>query len=450
MSWLNGRFEAAHYYMGRLQSSWKNPDRVEELDDFENAMAVALDETGFKGKYVYIQFKGPELKYHSLQVPPMSKKDLALYLKRKVRTENIFADETIFSYTIAPSIKGGELVFLNIITRRFGNGVIEACHRLGLHPIILAPFSSVLASQIKKLSLKTGEITALITEVVGNLVMVLSYGDGKIIFERSFNIGGILRAVREINRSLLFAKQQFGVVIDRIWVIGNMDERLAELGAVELDVPVDQAPAHKENLLWTKETLGIHPSNDSNLIPRNIQKKPIRDLLMKVTVSLVLIVVVISAATIWWIEHVIEKGTRADMMVRPRLVELQKQKTEWEQRHAEIERWKKISATATTLREPPVGGWFLGYLGDELPDGLILTQTSITRDKDGWEIQLEGRSFEGHSVVAEDLRELEDRLFSGPFRIRITKSWREKWLDQLKHGVGTKRDMQMFVIKGHI
>ena len=100
----------------------------------------------------------------------------------------------------------------------------------------------------------------------------------------------------------------------------------------------------------------------------------------------------------------------------------------------------------------PVIGWFLGYLPDILPHGVTLTKVSLAVQEQGWGLELRGEASKDLRLSAKALAVFEQRLMESPYRVNITKSWRDTWVEQLRQGATSSDDQQgrSFLIEGQI
>jgi hypothetical protein len=116
----------------------------------------------------------------------------------------------------------------------------------------------------------------------------------------------------------------------------------------------------------------------------------------------------------------VEKQT-ADM------VRLQQEKVEWEQRERELERKLKFIQRVMEEKPAPVPAWFLGYLGDAVPEDLLLTEVHVKNTNDLWSVRLAGvaqptTNAAPETVFSEALTLLTNNLVSGPFHLNMTHS----------------------------
>jgi len=74
----------------------------------------------------------------------------------------------------------------------------------------------------------------------------------------------------------------------------------------------------------------------------------------------------------------------------------------------------------------PVPGWFLGYLGNTLPEELYLNHFRLNREGDRWRVELGGllqptTNQAPAAVLADAVAALKQNLEQGPFHVRVLR-----------------------------
>lgn len=453
---LYGQFSAASVERWGVKSSWASPDPVKDLDGLRGALLQAVEKTGYKGRRVAFVMENALFEHHYLQIPSMSRRDLEIYLRRKADSLKTFHGDAVFSYNTATSPKGGMVVLLNLIPKWFMDGMVAVCEELELNPVMLVPASTVLASRLRSLSLEKDEIVALVGQAANKLELVIGMGDGSILFDRhmGYDIGDegrVERLAREARRSTLFSKQQFGVAVSRVIMIGRYEPGLTERIREIIEVPVKQLEDEDVSLFWVRETMTLSPAIESNLISPQIRKKPLRRLFVKITVAMLLVLWVGAALGVGLIEFYVAVNRSSVERFSGKIASLQAERDKWAQRNERLAQWNTALTVLKEGRLPPVPAWLLGYLGESLPDGLILTAVDIRKDEFGWLVTLEGKPLGGPTDAAQSLKVFERRLTDGPYRMTVTADWRGKWVEQLKSGaMGIEPGKGSFRIEGRI
>jgi hypothetical protein len=98
-----------------------------------------------------------------------------------------------------------------------------------------------------------------------------------------------------------------------------------------------------------------------------------------------------------------------------------------QQREVDYYRQKEFLKLVSEERVQPVSGWFFGYLGEVVPEELLLTHFQIKRQTNQWTLELAGTlqpttNPAPAAVLAGAVSSLRDRLSSGPFQVKITRT----------------------------
>ena len=84
--------------------------------------------------------------------------------------------------------------------------------------------------------------------------------------------------------------------------------------------------------------------------------------------------------------------------------------------HAELGRHREFIQVVDTDRSPPVPVWLLGYAGQAVPNGLVLTNLSVVRSDGGWNFRLAGMVQSLTNTVSTGaMAGLTNELATGPF-----------------------------------
>ena len=88
-------------------------------------------------------------------------------------------------------------------------------------------------------------------------------------------------------------------------------------------------------------------------------------------------------------------------------------------REREFLQKKQFVKVVSDEKVPPVPGWFLGYLGDIVPEELLLGQVRLNREEDRWHVELGGTlqpttNQAPAKVLADAVATLKTNLAQGP------------------------------------
>ncbi|GMT41860.1 MAG: hypothetical protein IEMM0002_0271 [bacterium] len=454
VSFLYGRFKAVSIEKWGVGKSWEAPFMVKEANDMKEALATAVESTKYTGRDVTFVIEDKLLDHQFQKVPPMKQKDLSLYLSRKVAQEKKFEGEAIYSYSRTVSPKGGEVVSVNVLPKSFLDGIVTACRTLDLNIVRMVPMSVVLAQQIRNLSINDNEMAAVMTETGEKLPLVIGKTDGSMMLDRylSRDVDGGKDASRisgEINRSIVFSKQQFGEKVSMLRLMGRFAESFVESLREKLEIPVE-CIRDTDHIFWIQESMKISLGDESNMVSAEIRKSFSKRRTYKIAAFLVFAFWVAAIILAGVMEVIILRGEHKLKWTRKQVVELKIKKAEWDKRYAELERLRRSVRMIDEDRIEPLSGWFIGYLGSTLPIGLVLTKARVFQDGSEWKLEIEGNSNIGLENTAKELKVFETKLTNGPYKVFITGNWHKDWLEHLQKGMIRPKDRKPFSIDGGI
>jgi len=261
------------------------------------------------------------------------------------------------------------------------------------------------------------------------------------------------RLNREIQRTVLFTKQQYDKEIVQIRLCGKNAGAISSLVNTSSGLPVT---VDDKNIQWLKFFDTLSPYRTDNLLPpqaiHHIHRRKLSILL-----SVALFFLVCLSVSMELLRHnLIEqsKVTVADSQVENDITFLTARKTQLEKRQAIISRQVAIAAAIAQKTAEPVPGWFSGVVGDMIPDGLILTRLSVNQDAStgGWLVEIEGAAPRNPLLAAHLLKQFQERLSGNPSFLAVKTAWQLQWIENLKTGgtADSDNNKKTFRIYGRI
>ncbi|MBF0170459.1 MAG: hypothetical protein HQK87_05130 [Nitrospinae bacterium] len=344
---FHGHFKAVHFLRGVVKGVYHHPDPVANLDDISHALDRALAVTAFKGKLVTFLYEGEAMDHSFVTTPPMEAKDLRLFLARKAEQEKPFEGKAAFSFTTTASPKGGHIVLLTIAPKAFVDGLTELCRARGLFIQKLIPASAVMGHLMSQMGYARETVIGVVAEVGGRLSLLVGKGDGSLMFDRHFNYDWrqtkeAERIGREIERSLLFAKQQFGQAPEAVIFIGDYTDEFSERMKSLITLPVVIGQHQTYEHYWLTEARQIKRIHPSNLIPASVRSESTRHALTKVVTVLVALFWIGALGSAALVEVILAATVRGAENQGSELARLQEEKERWQGAREELARRKEI------------------------------------------------------------------------------------------------------------
>ncbi|MBK8477544.1 MAG: hypothetical protein IPL39_14960 [Opitutaceae bacterium] len=227
----------------------------------------------------------------------------------------------------------------------------------------------------------------------------------------------------EINRSLLYAKQQFNVSVDRIWLAtrtGRASEEVsAKCGAGKMVMVLPTQPDE-----WVQSAARVARTHPVNLIAGYIQRKR-RDRFIRVgLIAAGWLALAALGANLW-------DANRRWQEERQRLEALQVRAPDLEATRDRLATRNQSVAAEAALRQrlatavlPPVPARLLAHLAGVLPADAHLTSFTAkwSEENSSWSFLCEGQISGDDESAREAVGALQRHLAKGPLRIRFLEN----------------------------
>ncbi|KHE93191.1 MAG: hypothetical protein K8F52_08385 [Candidatus Scalindua rubra] len=437
------------------ERTWSSSNRVHSIDEIRSALAEAVSDTGSRGKYASIVLDCDLLRHKAINIPPMNSKDIYIYVKRKVEQFKEFDGEAAFSYSKTPT-KDKIHVSINYIPLSFVLELRQACTDVGLFLMLIIPFLRIREQQFRELSIDKNRVVALIVGMYGKVSILIGKNDGTIFSDRGLKADmgkdvDIERVSKEVKRSILYNKQQFGENVTLVKLSEDFNENVFHILENSLDVQINWLPPKPKRFFWNKGSLNISFNDNGNLLLKKYRNEVRIRRSTRATLIILIALWVGSITASTTIEYLLYKEKKLLAVINRESNELRNLKKNELERKRRFDELKIMVKTMEEKLLPPIPGMFLGYLCNEVPDGLILTKTRVLHKNNySWEIIIEGFSENSSKAMKENLEVLCDKLQNSHFKVHINNDWYGKWQEQIKDGILSDSRMSRFSLRGVI
>ncbi|MEK7393766.1 MAG: hypothetical protein AAB214_14500, partial [Fibrobacterota bacterium] len=265
------------------------------------------------------------------------------------------------------------------------------------------------------------------------------------------------RLSKELNRSILFAKQQFGIAVSGLWIAVSSDENTQPVLARSIsDATVAKLPTSDPPAFWLQQLVGLNPDIHDNMVPRPMRRLNERRRHLEaafsvaVAIHVVFVLVLLGLKLIGDRSHASVQGSHLDR----RMEELRAEKTELESRNLEIALLRDQTRAISSFSWDAKPGWLFGWIAAHIPNDLRLTSASIERpiDSSTWKVRLHGVAPREATIASSALREFQTALQTGEPKLEISKPWHEQWRSNLQSGATWDLDStgKPFLIEGSL
>jgi hypothetical protein len=428
VSWLNNEFKAAAIHRGSIVASWERPGDTDGAGDFGLFIREAVEQTGYQGQTVSLVLAHPRLVQQLVDVPPVSGPLLEKVIQRQAQQQQMFPGETAWTYQNSLIGKGKQTIVLHLLPRPLLNQLIQGCKLNGLHLAAVLPASAVLQLQLPQLPLDKTEFGLLAAETGGSTTLLIGRNDGQIILARTLSDSWTESPDRfavNLKRTILFASQQYAVTLSKgVWLFGPGADQASANVQRQIELPVNASPVPSDHFYWATAAARLAHDSGPNFLSAKQQKAPQRRAFAEVVAALTILAVIASLAASGYFLYAARQEAANIKRLRTELARLDGQRVQLEQLDSEMGRKKQAAKLVLGDRQPPIPAWLLAYLGQIVPDDLVVTNVQIARRDDLWSLKLAGVPQQGlkHPVaqpVGDALALLRSRLAGSPFHLKI-------------------------------
>lgn len=419
ISWMNDRVSAIAD-LGPGQSVWTAPGMVRDLQGFAEVLDLIRSQFGPGLKRVILVLDHPSLLFHVQETPPATGRMLDQVIDRAILATKFFDEPACWSRVPTAPAGTRRRQLLAIAPRSLIEGLEAVFEAADLEVAGIHPVASILSRFLGRFGLPATQPLLMVADVGGTSVLVAGRADGLLYLSRSIVDAGASqpdRLEQEINRTIFFAQQQFGVTIDRIFGVGGGGRLVGR--TVREGLVVEAAPFSFDSafLLSQAANLGRRPCFNLSLRPG----KPREWVTRAIALGLAALVLLTFATT-----AIVEQRARAHRRQADALARQAEAATRLQlaldQRLREHRRLTALARILGPASNPPLAEWFTRYLGTIVPQQLRISRLAIGRSTNSWSIGIQGKVREPGSRFHTILEDFERTLTSGPFHARILDS----------------------------
>jgi len=430
VSWLNEQVKAVAVHRGVVENTWERPGLCDGPDKFEEFIREAIRETGYQGQTISVVLAHPRLVQQLVEVPPVKGNTLKQVIRRQAEHQKVFPGDAAWASQSLPSTKANLRIQLHLFPRLILNQLALACKRNGLHLASVLPASVVLQQQLASLPLEKDDVAMLAAETGGSTTVVVGGANGRLLLSRTLQGSWAQDAARlavDLNRTLLFASQQFNVTINKgLWLFGPGAAEASETLRGQIQFPVQLSPLEYQPTYWAATALQL-PEDAPNFITLEVQKAPQRRVFARVVAAATILLLAGSIALTAYARLQIRREQATIDSFAKQVAQLEARQRELQQLDTELKRKQQAIQLVLGDRPPPKPAWLLAYLGQVVPADLVITNFSVKREADYYRVRLAGTHQQAAVTptdppLAESVATLKEQLAGSPFHMRILEA----------------------------
>jgi len=424
--WIHGHFEAALFHRQQAGAGWSSPEPVTTLEEFEGALTAALAALGFDGGEAFLVLEHDEFVHQSEAAPSFSRDATQSYLKGRVQRYERDHGRVVWVGEKTYTGRQDSSFILHLLPNRFYDRLNQTLLSRRIDLTRIVPLA-VSLQQVVNGTAPTGTQPILLAAEAGRGTTILvAVPAGELIFARIIRASGREepgRVAAEINRSLFYAKQQFGVAVEEVWLL-NGSQVTAE---VEARCSVRQIVSREIKAAdWLQAVLRLPANHPVNLVAGYLRRKRQQQFARRAVIAASWLAFVLAALDFYSARDArqAERAHFADLQAEAATLRITHDRLA--QRNDRLAQGQALVQHWADDRMPPVPVRFLRYLTGLLSPDMRLTDFVVAYDGPtaGWSFHLEG-TVEGDGDAASDIvTALEQHLLRSPLRVRLNNGAR--------------------------
>ncbi len=423
IGWLNGSLCVAVFRSKKMVDSWSAETPLRTMEEFAPALDEALTKLDFTGTEVFLLLEHEKFVHQPESAPAFSKSAARTYLKGRVQRYEKEHEAVLWVEQQTLSVKQEHAFLLHLLPHSFYtelNNLLLA-RRLDLTRIV--PLVVPIKRELDRFPIAKDKPVLVAVEAGAATVVMVAKVSGQLILARTLLSSWSADPARiglEINRSRLYAKQQYGTTIEKIWLLGQNNASTAEVNAkCGADKQIMVLPT--KPVEWLQTVAKLSPQQPVNLVAGYLKQKRRQIIGRRLLIAACwlglgcFLVDAWNSAQAWNSEQrrlsALSANETAMTAERGRLAE----------RNLMVKREQALIEQADDQRLPPVAGKFLAYLAGILPGEMRLSDLTVKAEAapGGWSFRLDGVIEADEETAREIIGTLQRQLVRSPLRARF-------------------------------
>ncbi len=417
VAWIGAHFEAAATRKGAVVSQTIALPDCHSSDAFEAHLDAALATLAFKGAAAELLVDGGLLDSTHISLPPVSSRQQQAFVREKAKRLQSGDAPLVWESQRIAATKTGPRVLLHSIDKTAFNVLDEQFARRGLALKKVLPFLGAATRPFKDIQTPPDSASIVLAPVGHSYKIIAIDNAGDLQFARDLNKENGTdpqRVAVEINRCLLFARQQFGKPVSQIVTVGLQAARFKSVIKIILqgEIPIIHRSLGKQ--LWLSQ---LATSNAFNLAKESM----LQDRKLRFRKLLASAACLAAGAAMLAFAADAESTRRATEARYERLAADETSMLaaieQAESLHVEAEALRNFLADPQLRVRPPVERAVLNFLADALPADTWTTEIEIAWSPalSAWNVRLLLVCEADSSVAERRKANLQKALREAPF-----------------------------------
>ena len=227
------------------------------------------------------------------------------------------------------------------------------------------------------------------------------------------------RAAQEINRTLHYAQQQFGAMVNLLFITGAATYAALKDTPIRAGLKVQESNVTTGSLNLAQVAAGLPLMNPLNFVRSNSSQSGIRRRLAAAGLAAALI---LSIGTTVHVESTVRAREQVAVAAQQRLHAGEDAQAADRVLRQEARHLHAFMQLVGQTNDAPVAALFTRYLPAILPAPIRLTELQVSEAPSGWTFQIKGTIRQDASTPTDLLEKLERDLQASLFGIKVTDS----------------------------
>lgn len=405
----------------RVLATWRAPEPVHETEAWAAALRAARQATGYRGREVRVVLDHRNLIHHLQETPPGKPALVRQLLARQVEQHPFFEEPAVWSTRELPAGKERQRHLLTLIPASVAQAIHDGAVACQLELKGLFAPAAVLEPRLRQ-EATPGRPVLLATHADGLLCLLAGDAGGQVFFARSVSLLGSMdgeRIAQELNRTLLFTQQQFGVVIPECrWWGEGLDSALNTARLREgLTLVPAKGPA--DEFFFATEVTRLAPGASTNLCRSAWPVGAGSSRGLALAAALLLLASLTFAS---WVEGRVRAVARETAVRQAAHAAAADAASAHAEGVAETEAWRRLAGWLNPEAHPPAAWLILRRVAALSPTNLVWLSARVQQTNAQWRVRLEGTTRESPAALLPSLERFEAALSGPPLQFQIADS----------------------------
>jgi len=451
IAWLNGSFQVVTFRRQQLFRSWACPEAVQSMVEFAAALDQALMALEFGGTETFLVLEHNEFVHQAETAPSFSDSSARSYLRGVMDRFEKENGRALWVSQRAASVRNEVMYLVHRLPVSFYNelNAVLLARRLDLGRVlpVLVPVQQTLASLDEE-----RDVPVLVAAPAGrSTVVIVARPGGELMFSRTILESWTVDPARvavELNRSLLYARQQFASTVTKIHLFGDETKAVREniIAKCGDEVKVNTSSANPEE--WLSEVAKLPLRHPVNLVSGHLRRKRQVRFVRRLVVAVCWVGLGLLGVDTWTREQ--KLGAEADRLatLAGSESELQSEHGRLTERNRAADSRREFVRAVTEEALSPVAGRFLAYFATMLPPEGRLTDFSVRWDETNqeWTFRIDGVIDADVQTARAMITTMRRQLADCPLRVRLAEGARQPVA--LVSNLGASASQQRFALEG--